>query len=225
VARLSVYNIEGKEIETIEVPEGLFDAKVSTDVIHQAVLMYQAAERQGNASTKERGSVSGGGKKPWKQKGTGRARAGSIRSPLWTKGGVVFGPHPRDFSYTIPQKVRRAALRESLNAKFQEKDLFCLEDIKKALNKTKEFAKIIVNLGLKGKVLALLDGSDPSIERVSRNLPYFTLMRAQDVNAYDVLRNKKILVSKSAFMSLLNRISVIELPSNKQKEKLNKKEG
>lgn len=207
MASLSVYNIEGKEVESIEVPKGLFDTKVSADVIQQAVLMYQAAERQGNASTKERGSVSGGGKKPWKQKGTGRARAGSIRSPLWTKGGVVFGPHPRDFSYTIPQKVKRAALRESLNAKFQEKDLHCLTDIKTSLNKTKEFAKIIVNLGLKGKVLALLDGSDSSIERVSRNLPFFTLMRAQDVNAYDVLRNKKILVSKSAFMSLLNRIS------------------
>lgn len=214
MAKLSVYNIEGKEVGTIDVPQGLFDTKVSTDVIQQAVLMYQAAERQGNASTKERGSVSGGGKKPWKQKGTGRARAGSIRSPLWTKGGVVFGPHPRDFSYTIPQKVKRAALRESLNARFQEKDLLCLEDIKKALNKTKEFAKIMGNLGLRGKeklncgkVLALLDGSDPSIERVSRNLPFFTLMRAQDVNAYDVLRNKKILVSKSAFMSLLNRIS------------------
>jgi len=207
VANILVYNIEGKEVGRMEVPEGIFDVPVNKDVIFQAVTMYRATQRQGNASTKERGSVSGGGKKPWKQKGTGRARAGSIRSPLWTKGGVVFGPHPRDFSFTIPQKIKKGALRESLNAKYQDKDLLCLEDIKKPLGKTKDFFKILVNLGLKGKVLALLDGSDLSIERASRNIPYFTLMRSSDVNAYDILRNKKILVSKSAFANLLDRIT------------------
>ncbi len=207
MGKLSIFNTDGKESDNIDLPENVFGGRVNTHVLHQAVVMYNANTRQGMASTKERGAVSGGGKKPWRQKGTGRARAGSSRSPLWAGGGVVFGPHPRDYSYQIPRKVKIAALRESLNSKLQEKDLVCLDDLKKPFNKTKEFAAILKLLKLKGKVLALLDGSDPSVERVSRNLPFFNLMRSQDVNASDILRNKKILVTKTAFKNLLKRIT------------------
>ena len=206
MVKFPVLDIEGKEKDTIDIPENILGGPVNQDVIHQAVVMYHASLRQGTASTKERGSVSGGGKKPWRQKGTGRARAGSTRSPLWSGGGVVFGPHPRDFGYSVPQKIRKGALKESLNAKYQDKNLFCLEDVKKPLNKTKEFAQILKNLKLQGKILALIDGSDPSLVRVSRNIRSFNIMRAQDVNAYDILKNKKLLMTKTAFKNLIDRI-------------------
>ena len=207
MSSLPIFNKDGKKTEkAIELPKEVFEVPVNTKVIHQAILMYQASLRQGTASTKERGSVSGGGKKPWRQKGTGRARQGSIRSPLWHGGGVVFGPHPRDFSFSVPRRIKQAALRESLNAKFQSKELLCLEDIKNAFSKTKEFSKILSALKLKGKVLAILDGCDVSILRVSRNIPFFNQVRSEDVNAYDILRNKNLLVTKTAFDKLLKRI-------------------
>ena len=204
--KLAIYNKVGKEIDKIELPEKIFGAPVNTDVLHQAMVMHQASLRQGNASTKERGSVSGGGRKPWRQKGTGRARQGSIRSPLWHGGGVVFGPHPRDFGYTIPKKIRRAALRESLNAKFQDKNLVCLEDLKGPLAKTKEFASLLTALKLQGKILALLDGCDESVKLVSRNIPRFEMLRCEDVNAYDVLRNKNLLLTKASLTKILERV-------------------
>ncbi|OGX26822.1 MAG: 50S ribosomal protein L4 [Omnitrophica WOR_2 bacterium RIFCSPHIGHO2_01_FULL_48_9] len=204
--KLPVYNSDGKEAETLELPESIFGAAVNKKVLHQVVLMYQANLRSGTASTKERGSVSGGGKKPWRQKGTGRARAGSNRSPLWHKGGIVFGPHPRDFSYDVPRQTKTVALRESVNAKYTEKDLLCVTDFKGKLSKTKEFAKILSTLKLEGKILALLDESDPSVMTASRNIAHFNIMRAMDVTAYDILRNKKLLVTKSAFKNLLRRI-------------------
>lgn len=206
MSSLQVLNNEGKNSGTIDLPKEIFGEGINQDVIHQTIVMYQASQRQGNASTKTRKEVSGGGIKPWRQKGTGRARHGSIRSPLWKKGGIVYGPHPRDFSYSVPQKVRQGALRETLNAKYQDKNLVCIDDFKKPFAKTKEFAAILKNLSLRGKVLALLDGCDPSVQRVSRNIPFFNLMRSQDVNAYDILRHKKILVTKTAFNNLLERI-------------------
>ncbi len=204
---LSVVNIlDGKESAKIEIPVDLFGEKVNKDVIHQAVIMYQASIRQGNADTKERGEVSGGGKKPYRQKGTGRARVGSSRSPLWKGGGVTFGPHPRDFGYSMPKKIKRAALRESLNAKIKSNDLVCVDDIKQEFTKTKEFDKLLKSLHLSGKILAILDGSDQSIIRVSRNIPRFNIMRVEDVNAYDILRNKKVLLTKTAFNKLIERV-------------------
>ena len=204
--KLVVLDIKGGEVEKIDLPEEIFGSRLNTDVIHQAVVMYQASLRQGNASTKERADVSGGGKKPYRQKGTGQARAGSSRSPLWHGGGVTFGPHPRDFGYTIPKKIKKSALRESLKVKSQDNDLLCISDIKDSFSKTKEFAKVLAQLDLKGKVLAVLDGSDESIARASRNIPSFNVMRAQDVNAYDIMRNKKLLVTKTAFQNLLERV-------------------
>lgn len=203
---LPVFNKEGKEVSQIELPEDIFGVPVNTDVIHQAMVMYQASLRQGNASTKERGSVSGGGIKPWRQKGTGRARQGSIRSPLWHGGGVVFGPHPRDFGYSVSKKIKRVALRESLNAKYQSQTLFCLEEFNDKITKTKEFAGILSALKLSGRILALLDGCDKSIQLVSRNIPRFELVRTKDANAYDVLRNKNVLLTRTSLNKILERI-------------------
>lgn len=206
MSKLSVLNLEGKEAESIDLPDDIFGSRVNTRLLHQAVVMYQASQRQGNAHTKERADVSGGGKKPYRQKGTGRARAGSSRSPLWKGGGVTFGPRKRDFSYTVPKKIRKAALRESLKAKFQDENLLCISDVTQSFEKTKEFAKVLNNLKLTGKVVALLDGSDDSVKRVSRNVARFNLIRSADVNAYDILRNKKLLLTKTAIKNLLERI-------------------
>ncbi len=203
---LAVFNKSGQEVGQVDLPKEIFGVPVNTDVLHQAMVMHQASLRQGNASTKERGAVSGGGKKPWRQKGTGRARAGSSRSPLWAGGGVVFGPHPRDFGYTVPKKIRRVALRESLNAKFQHKNLICLEEIQGQVSKTKDFAQILTTLKLQGKILALLDGCDDSVRLVSRNIPRFEMLRCEDVNAYDVLRNKNLLLTKTSLNKILERV-------------------
>ena len=205
--KLPVYNKDGKETDSIELPAEIFGNAVNQDVLHQAILMYQAALRSGHASTKERGQVSGGGRKPWRQKGTGRARAGSTRSPLWHKGGIVFGPHPRDFSYSLPKKIKAVALRESLNDKYAGKNLFCVDELKEKVSKTKEFVKILSNLKLEGKILALLDGCDASVFLASRNIRAFNIKRAIDVNAHDVLLNKKLLVTRAAFKNLLKRVS------------------
>lgn len=207
MSKLTVYNKEGKESGNIELPKDLFNDQVNQDVIHQAIVMYQASLRQGNASTKERGAISGGGKKPFKQKGTGRARAGSIRSPLWKKGGVVFGPHPRNFGYSLPKKIRRIALIESLKARLSENKLLCIEDLKDDFKKTKEFSLILNKLNIEGKVVAALDGSNEAVQRVSRNIAYFDLVRSQDINALDILKHKFVLVSKTALNDIINRIS------------------
>jgi large subunit ribosomal protein L4 len=207
VAKLAIFDKKGKETGSVDLPDEIFAKTVNQDVIHQAVTMYQASLRQGNASTKERNDVSGGGKKPFKQKGTGRARQGSTRSPLWHHGGVVFGPQPRDFSFSLPRKVKRAALRETLNAKYQGKDIVCIQDLKESFTKTKDFAQILKNLSLNCKVLAVLEGSDSTVERVTRNIARFNLTRLQDVTAYDVMRNKKILVSESAIKKLIDRVT------------------
>ena len=206
MSKFPVLNIDGKETGSIDLPDKIFGEPVNTDVLHQAVVMYQACLRQGTADTKDRSEVSGGGKKPWRQKGTGRARHGSTRSPLWVKGGIIFGPHPRDFSYSIPKKIKKAALRESLNAKFQDKNLLCVDDIEKAPGKTKEFAKLLKALNIKEKTLAMFDGSDPNVQRVSRNIFYLNLVPSREANAYDILKHKKILVTKTALKTLLERI-------------------
>lgn len=206
MVKLSVVNSQGKETDTIDLPENVFGARVNAPLIHQAVVMYRAAQRQGTASTKDRGDVSGGGKKPFRQKGTGQARAGSNRSPLWHGGGTTFGPHPRDFGYSLSKKIRTGALRESVNSKLQTKNLLCIDELTVSPPKTKEFVKILSKLKLEGRILALLDKADANVEKASRNIPRFHLMRVQDVNALDVMSNKKLLVTKSALKSLLKRI-------------------
>ncbi len=202
---LPVLDTQGKEISRIDLPADIFGSKVNTAVIYQAVVMYRASLRQGNVSTKERAYVSGGGAKPYRQKGTGRARVGSNRSPLWIGGGTVFGPHPRDFGYSVPKKIRRAALRESLKAKIRDDEFICIEEIKN-VEKTKQFAGILDAVGTRGRVLGLLDGSDDTVNRASRNIKRFKLLRTLDVNAYDLLQYKTVLATKTAVDNLIKRI-------------------
>lgn len=201
-----VYDLQGKKVDELKLPEAIFDGAVNVHALHQAIMMYQANLRQGNASTKERAEVSGGGKKPWRQKGTGRARAGSSRSPLWHGGGTTFGPHPKDFTYQIPRKVKIAALRASLNSKLKESDLCCIDQLKAGSDKTKDFAKILKSLKLTGKIIAVVESIDEKVFRVSRNIASLRMIRSCDVTAYDILKSKKLLITKSAFKDLLKRI-------------------
>jgi len=203
---LIVVDVKGKKADSIQLPKEKFGVHVHNGVLHQAVVMYQANNRQGTVSTKDRGEVSGGGKKPWAQKGTGRARAGSSRSPLWKKGGITFGPKPRDFGYDVPRKVRSAALRESLNAKFLSNELVCIEKWEIASGKTKEFVAVLAALKLEGRTLVMLDSNDEKTLLAARNIPYVTLSSAHNANAKDILSNKNILVTKSSLETLLKRI-------------------
>lgn len=204
---LPIYNAQGKEIDTLKLDQDIFDGKVNRDAIHQAVAAYRANQRRGLASTKTMGEVSGGGRKPWRQKGTGRARVGSIRSPLWRHGGVVFAPHPRDFSFTIPEKIKKLALKSSLNAKVNENNLILLDSVKIEQAKTKEAAKLLSNLKIKGvKALLLLDNPDKNIKLASRNIDSLILNRAQDTNVYEVLSVNKIIITKDALRELTSRL-------------------
>jgi len=206
MATLPILDKKGKKTDQMDLSDDIFGKGVNQEVLHQAVVMYQASLRQGTASTKERADVRGGGKKPYRQKGTGRARQGSIRAPQYIGGGVVFGPHPRDFSYSLPKKIRRAALRESLNAKFQAKQMIFINELTDKFEKTKDFAAVLKVLKLEGKTLALLDGSDASVVLASRNIPCFKILRAEDVTAHDILRNKYLVLTKTALDKLLKRI-------------------
>jgi len=203
---LPIYNTEGKEIDTLKLDATVFDGTVNNDALHQAVTAYRACQRKGLASTKTMGEVAGGGRKPWRQKGTGRARVGSIRSPLWRHGGVIFGPHPRDFSYTLPIKIKNLALKSSLNAKVNEKSLIVVDDLKIENPKTKEAIKILYNLNLKQKTLLLLNKLDKNTKLAVRNIDFITFNRAQDTQAYEVLAAHKLLITKDGLRELTNRL-------------------
>jgi large subunit ribosomal protein L4 len=207
---LPVYDIEGKEVETLKLDESIFNEGISEGAIHQVIKCYLANQRKGLASTKTRGEVSGGGKKPWKQKGTGRARVGSIRSPLWRHGGVVFGPHPRDFSYTLPDKIRRVALKSVVGAKIKENSLVVLDDLKILAPKTKEAAKILTNLKLKSsdvKILILLNKIDKDLKMAFNNIDSLILDLIGNTNTYQILNADKIIVTKDSLKELIARVN------------------
>ena len=203
---LNVIDIKGNKSASIQLPDEQFGVHVQDAVIHQAVVMYNANNRQGTVSTKGRAEVSGGGKKPWAQKGTGRARQGSSRSPLWKKGGITFGPKPRDFGYSVPKKVRAAALRESLNAKFLSNHLICMDKLEVLSGKTKEFSNVLKLLKVEGRILAVLDGTNEKTVLAARNIARLVLVRALDVNAGDIMSHKNVLVTQEALKTLLKRI-------------------
>lgn len=202
---VTVFNSNGKEVENYKLDDSIFTGEVNTGVLYQAVLMYNAKKRHGNASTKTRGDVSGGGKKPFRQKGTGRARAGSTRSPLWRHGGSIFGPHPRDFSYSIPEKIKKAAFLSSLNSKLGEKRVIGLESLALTEPKTKEFQKIVDALKLKGKSLFVFDTIDEKVKMASRNLSSVTIKNYRDFNTMDVLGCDTVVIARSALEKLSER--------------------
>lgn len=205
---LPVYNTDGKEVETVKLDKEVFDGKTNDSVIYQAIVAYNANQRKGLASIKTRGEVSGGGKKPWKQKGTGRARAGSIRSPLWRHGGVIFGPKPRDYSYVLPQKIKVLALKSALCSKINEKNLIVLDDLKIEGPKTKEAAKVFTNLkvGNQKNVLLLLGKIDGNLKLALRNLDFLNVNLARNTHTYEVLASNKLVITKEGLLELTERL-------------------
>jgi large subunit ribosomal protein L4 len=184
---LGVYDIEKNKVSEIALSDVIFGADVKENLIHEVVRMQMAAKRQGTHSTKGRSEVSGGGRKPWRQKGTGRARAGTTRSPLWRGGGIVFGPKPRGYAFSIPKKARRAALISALSMKSREEKILILNDFPMDEIKTKKFREVLNRFGLK-KALFVLDESRPILEKSSRNIKDIKVMKSQGINVYDLLK-------------------------------------
>jgi large subunit ribosomal protein L4 len=205
--KIAIKNIEGKSQGELEVKFELIENGKGTQAVHDAVVAYRAAQRSGTACTKTVGEVAGSNKKPWKQKGTGRARAGSFRSPLWAGGGVVFGPKPRDFSKKISKKTRSLALRKALSERLKMGDVIVVDDLKLASAKTKQFIDVIDALELDGTTLIVSTGSDKNLTLASRNLPLVALATSDTLNTYDVLRPDKLLFTKSAFEKVSDRLT------------------
>lgn len=197
----TVFNTKGKETGKITLP-GLFETKVSSALLHEVVTGYLANQRAGTASTKSRGEVSGGGKKPWKQKGTGNARSGSNRSPLWRKGGIIFGPKPRDYYQRLPQQKRNRALQMALSIVARDGDLVVVEDIAVKEPKTKLVAEVLKNLKLSGNIVLVVAKADATLKRAARNIPGLVVTEAKNLNTYEVLWPEKIVATKSAIESM-----------------------
>src|SRR6476620_5374985 len=191
---VDVFDLNRRKVGSAELPAEVFGCKPHTALVHEAVIMQRACERQGTASTLRRGEVSGSGKKPWKQKHTGRARAGSVRSPIWRHGGIVFGPRPRSYAYSIPKKKYHAALRSALSARLAEGAVMVLSDLSLPEPKTKLLAKMLTKLGLTSKTLIVLGNDGGSIERAARNLSDVKLTTPESLNVYDVLRYHAIVI-------------------------------
>ena len=205
--KIAIKNIAGKDQGELEVKFPLVEDGKGTQAVHDAVTAYRAAQRSGTACTKNVGEVAGTNKKPWRQKGTGRARAGSFRSPLWAGGGVVFGPKPRDFAKKISKNTRSLALRKALSERLKAGDVVVVDDLKLGSPKTKEFVGVISALELKGTTLVISSGIDKNLTLASRNLEKVALATSDSLNTYDVLRPDKLLFTKSAFEKVSDRLT------------------
>lgn len=199
---VELLNMRGEQIGEIELHPGIFAREVKMSLIHDVVRMLLNNRRLGTASTKTRGQVSGGGRKPWRQKGTGRARHGSIRSPIWKGGGTVFGPKPRDYRYLLPKKVRRAALYSALSAKLQDNQLTVLDEIKLDQPKTKEIARMLQNLQVHGKALLVTAVPDENVYRSGRNIPGVKTVVARQLNVLDIINHDRLILTKDAVASV-----------------------
>lgn len=197
--KVAVYNIAGTQTGDMELNDSVFGVEVNEAVLHQAVVMQMASQRLGTAATKTRGFVRGGGRKPWKQKGTGRARAGSIRSPLWIGGGVVFGPQPRSYAFSMPRKQRRLALKSALSAKVLAGGLVVVEDINFAESKTKQMVKMLgdFNTACKKALIVTADAIE-TVEKSSRNIPGVKALPSTGINVYDLLHHDTVFITKDA---------------------------
>ena len=196
--KLTLVNQEGSQVGDIELSDDIFGIEPNENVLYDVVIMQQAAKRQGTHATKTRAAVSGGGRKPWRQKGTGRARQGSIRSPQWVGGGVVFGPTPRNYSYKIPKKVRRLALKSALSTKVKEDNLIVVDTITIDAPKTKEMVAILNNLEADKKALIVTNEYNDVVVRSARNIPGVTVKTASDVKVLDILGHDKLILTKEA---------------------------
>ncbi|RLA94645.1 MAG: 50S ribosomal protein L4 [Deltaproteobacteria bacterium] len=207
MATADLYNLQREKVGEVELRDEIFQAPVKPHLFYEVVKWQLAKRRRGTACTKTRAEVSGGGRKPWRQKGTGRARVGSIRSPLWRGGGVIFGPKPRDYSYPLPKKVRKAALKAALSLRFKEGRVLVLDSFELPEMKTKRFIEAMERLGLKGeKVLIVIDGKDEVLERSARNVPWAKVLRCEGLNVFDVLYHPNLLIVLPALQRIEERL-------------------
>ncbi|MBR4111304.1 MAG: 50S ribosomal protein L4 [Clostridia bacterium] len=195
--KVDLLNMEGKKVGDIELAESVFAVEVNEDVMHEVVVNYLANQRQGTQSTKTRSEVRGGGRKPWKQKGTGRARQGSIRAPQWIKGGIALGPKPRSYKYTLNKKVRRLALKSALSSKVLENQIIVLDELKLEAIKTKAMAKVLENLKAEKALIVILD-KDVNVQASARNIPNVKTASVNTINTYDLLKYETLIVTKEA---------------------------
>ena len=197
MAKVSVYNMEGKEVETMELNDAVFGVEVNEHLVHMAVVQQLANNRQGTQKAKTRSEVRGGGRKPWRQKGTGHARQGSTRAPQWTGGGVVFAPTPRDYSFKLNKKEKRAALKSALSSRVAENKLVVVDELKFDAIKTKDFAKVMSNLGVE-KALVVINDNDTNVVMSAKNIPTVKTASTSTINVYDILKYNTVVVTKDA---------------------------
>src|SRR3954452_18735966 len=205
--KISIKDIKGKSQGELEVKFTLIEDGKGTQAVHDTVVAYRAAQRMGTACTKNVGEVSGSNKKPWRQKGTGRARAGSFQSPLWVGGGVVFGPKPRDFAKKVNSKTKQLALRKALSERLKAGDVIVVDDLKLGSSKTKDFVGVLSALELSGSALIVAQSADKNLTLASRNVPNVALTTSESLNTYDVLRPDKLVFTRGAFEQVESRLS------------------
>ena len=193
--KVDVYDIDGKKVDTVDLKDEVFGIEPNEAVVHSVLVNYLANQRQGTQSTKTRAEVSGGGRKPWRQKGTGRARQGSIRAPQWIKGGIALGPKPRSYKYTVNKKEKRLAIKSVLSSKVLEKELTVVNEIKLKEIKTKEMQKALNNLKVEGKTLILLPEKNETVQKSARNIEGVKTTLVNTINVYDLLKYKNLVVT------------------------------
>jgi len=196
--KVDVYNIDGEVVGQLELNDEIFGVEVNPSLLHMVVVNQLANKRQGTQSTKTRSEVRGGGRKPWRQKGTGRARQGSIRAPQWIKGGIALGPKPRSYRYTLPKKVRRLALKSALSSKVESNKLIVLEDLKFDQIKTKQMVKVLKNLKLNNNALIVMENKNENVEKSARNIPGIKTALVNTINVYDILKYENFIITKDA---------------------------
>ena len=201
MAKVSVYNIEGKEVGTIDINDAVFGVEVNEHLVHMAVVSQLANKRQGTQKAKTRSEVSGGGRKPWRQKGTGHARQGSTRAPQWTGGGVVFAPTPRDYSFKLNKKERRAALKSALTSRVEEKKFIVVDEINFDEIKTKKFQDVLNNLSV-SKALVVLEDGNKNAELSARNIADVKTAKTNTINVYDILKYNTVIATKAAVQAI-----------------------
>ena len=201
MANVSVYNMEGKEVDKIELNDSIFGVEVNEHLVHMAVLQQLANNRQGTQKAKTRSEVRGGGRKPWRQKGTGHARQGSTRAPQWTGGGVVFAPTPRDYSFKLNKKEKRAALKSALTSRVNENKLVVVDELKMDEIKTKKFVEVLNNLKVE-KALVVLNDMDKNVIASASNIPTVKTAQTNELNVFDVLKYDTVVVTKAAVATI-----------------------
>lgn len=201
MAKVSVYNMEGKEVDTIDLSDDIFGVEINEHLVHMAVVQQLANKRQGTQKAKTRSEVSGGGRKPWRQKGTGHARQGSTRAPQWTGGGVVFAPVPRDYSFKLNKKEKRAALKSALTSRVQENKLIVIDELRFDEIKTKNFKAVMDNLKV-AKAYVVLNDNDEKVVMSARNLPNVQTALTNTINVYDVMKGGTVILTKDAVKTI-----------------------